>query len=152
MRLSIILLLILSFPCLGQYPRRANVAIIETDSLFASRLFQVCMDILQSEGYQLNRLNYTSLSLSTDPVEIHTLPLLFKLEVKVEGTLAAIRGYIKDNRDFTSLGLYPIPQEWEDAAYRSLNGSTWRTGFEVVVDIVEKIRSEIYGKVYWDRW
>jgi len=152
MKFFLIIFLILSYPCLGQYPRKANVAVIETDSLKASRIFRVCIEILESKGYRLNRLDYSSFTLMTEPVVIHELPLLFKIEIEVNDALASIRGYVLDDRDFADLGLYPVPKEWEDAAYRSFSGSTWRTGFEVVVEMVEKIRSAVNGKVLWNRW
>jgi hypothetical protein len=152
MKILIFFLFIFSSPCFGQYPKKANVAIIESDSLFDSHLFQLCINVLESEGYQLNSINYPSLMLSTNPVEIHELPLHFKLEIKVEGVLASIRGYIRDQRDFVSMGLQPIPQKWEDASFRSFRGSIWRTGFDVIVRVTERIRSEINGKVYWDHW
>ncbi|MBR9997686.1 MAG: hypothetical protein KFF73_01885 [Cyclobacteriaceae bacterium] len=152
MKFIIVILMMISISCFGQYPRKANVVIIETDSLAASRLFYVCVDVLESEGFRVDELDRSSLVLVTDSVLIHKLPLLFKLEIRVMGTLASIRGYIRDGRDFKSMGWQDIPQEWEDAAYRSFSGSTWRTGFKKVVNVAERIRSETYGKVRWDRW
>jgi len=151
MKCFLTVFLLLSFSCMAQYPPKANVAIIETDSLSGIFLFDLCVDVLESEGYPLNRTDYSSLTLQTEPVEIHDLPLFFNLEIHVKGALASIQGYIKDGRDFTRKGFPAISKKWEEAANRSFSGSTWRTGFEVVIDVAEKIRSSTIGKVHWDR-
>jgi len=151
-KLLTLLLLMSIYPSLAQYPRKANVAIIESDSIQGTHLFGVCTDILDSEGYYFFQSNKDSLSLVTNPIIIHDLPLLFKLEIKVEASLTTIRGYIMDDRNFADLGLYDIPKKWEYAAYRSFSGSMWRIGFDVLVEIVELIRSKINGKVTWYRW
>lgn len=152
MKSATILLLLLSISCFGQYPKKANVAILQTDQMSSSRLMNVCIDVLESEGLLLEDQDETLMSLTTDSMVIHDLPLLFKVEILVEGELAAVRGYIKDDRDFKSMGWQDIPQEWEDAAFRSLPGSMWRTGFKAVTRIVEKIRARTSGTVQWDRW
>jgi hypothetical protein len=145
-------LIFLSLSCFGQYPRKANVAILEADNFNSSSLLKVCVDVIESEGFHVEDIDSSSLTLTTDSVVIHQLPLLFKLEIDVEGRMAAVRGYIMDARNFTGMGWQDIPRKWEEAALRSLPGSTWRTGFEVVVRIVEKLRAETSGKVHWDRW
>lgn len=135
----------------AQYPLRANVAILEADNLSGVFLFEVCVDVLESEGYQLNRSDYSTLTLQTQSVEIHELPLFFRLEIQVEDTLASIQGYIRDGRNSSRRGFPEIPKPWENASFRSFRGSTWRTGFEIVAGVVEKIRSRISGKVHWYR-
>jgi hypothetical protein len=151
MKCVLITLYIFPFLSLAQYPNKANMALLETDSLSGRLLLDVCLEVLESEGYHLDRSDYTTMTLQTQPVEILELPLFFKLEIHVQGTLASIQGYIRDGRNFAMKGFPAINKPWEDAAYRSFRGSTWRTGFEVVTKVVEKIRSRAYGKVRWVR-
>ena len=60
-----------------------------------------------------------------------------------------VYGYIMDNRDFESMGLRRVKKSWQRAAYRFLNGSLWRTGFQDMIVITEKLRSKIHGTVIW---
>jgi hypothetical protein len=147
-----ILFILVSISSFAQYPRKANVAILQADHMSSMRLRDVCVDVLESEGLIMEELNNNSMSFTTDSVVIHELPLLFKMEIIVDGEMAAVRGYVKDDRDFASMGWQDIPQEWEDAAFKSLPGSIWRTGFKAVVKIVEKIRAQTSGTIQWDRW
>lgn len=149
MKSVLFITLLLSNYAFAQYPRRANVAVIETHSVKGSSFFRECVRILSEEGYTFSRVDEVPHALITDPVEIHELPLLFRIEIEVSGAYARLHGYILDNRDFKNLGFYPKQKKWVDACYRSLRGSTWRLGFEEVVVITEKLRSEVAGKVHW---
>jgi len=149
MKSIVIMILMCPLISLAQYPKRANLAIMETDSLSGLFLFKECIDVLKSEGYQLKRSDYSTLYLQTRPVEIHELPLFFKLEIEVKGTLVSIRGFIRDGRNTFRKGFPEISKPWKEATFRSFRGSTWRTGFKVVAVIVEKIRSRTSGKTRW---
>jgi hypothetical protein len=149
MKYLLILILFLFNYAHAQYPRHANVALIETDSVSGYPFFLDCLEVLQDEGYSVKLIDEVPNALITEPVEIHDLPLLFRLELEVKGPYARLHGYIMDDRDFKNIGLYPREKKWVDATYRSFRGSTWRLGFDEVVVITEKVRSRVYGKVQW---
>ncbi len=146
--LTLLFLLLINY-AFGQYPRRANLAVIETDVVLEFPLFRECMNILKMEGYEFSLNDPLSLKFITEPVQIHELPLLFKLVMEVDGPYVILQGFILDDRDFEKMGLSPIPKKWEFASYRSFPHSTWRTGFIEVVRLSEIIRSGLEGKTTW---
>jgi hypothetical protein len=132
-----------------QYPRGANLAIIENDSLDDLQLLSKCKSILEEEGYDICKTNNDSLLLTTNSYSIENLPVLAYYELNFQGTTILLRGYVMDYRNFESMGLQNRKKSWERSAFRSLNGSLWRTGFEDMMVLTEKIRSRVYGTVTW---
>ncbi len=149
MKTLLFLFLFLANHALAQYPRGADLAIIYSGDMEDHQLIRECVRILESEGFCVISREGWPLFVQTISNEIHQMPLDFKLEILVSDHL--VQGFIRDGRDFEKLGLHPIPQTWEKASYRSFNGSTWRTGFDVVIRMVEKIRAGVRGKVLYDR-
>ena len=146
---AICFLFVFSQQAFPQYPKRANLAIIGNDSLSDFLLLSKCAKILNEEGYQICTMNVNSLILTTNSYPVNNLPVLIYYKLKINGTTVMLHGYIMDNRDFESMGLRNIKKYWKRSAYRSLNGSMWKTGFEDMIIVTEKIRSRIYGKVTW---
>ncbi|MFC2126523.1 hypothetical protein ACFLU5_17170 [Bacteroidota bacterium] len=143
------LLIVFSQPVFPQYPKRANLAIIESDTLSNFLLLHKCKQILNGEGYDICKMNVDILFLTTMAYPIDELPVLVYYKINIYNTTILLRGYIMDNRDFNSAGIHVTKRSWERSACRSLNGSLWKTGFEDMIIVTEKIRSKIYGVVTW---
>ena len=58
----------------SQYPKRANIAIVESNNLSGSDLFNHCVEILENDGIQICTYNEQSLTVSTNSYFIKKLP------------------------------------------------------------------------------
>ena len=132
-----------------QYPKRANLAIIENKNLSDSQLMYECVRILNAEGYEICKMKADILFLTTMAYPLDDLPVLVYYQLNITGTTILLRGYIMDNRDFNAVGIPISRRSWERSACRSLNGSLWKTGFEDMLKVAEKIRCGICGVATW---
>ena len=147
--ISFCLLFLFSQHAFPQYPRRANLAIIENNRLMDLMLLKECIKILNDEGFEICKFDPESHFCTTMAYPVDNKPLLVYYEFNVVDRNILLRGYIMDNRDHNSVGIRISRKSWERSAYRSFNGCIWRTGFEHMVILTEKIRSNIYGVVTW---
>lgn len=132
-----------------QYPKRANLAIIENKNLSNSLLMYECVRILNTEGYEICKMKADILFLTTMAYPLDDLPVLVYYRLNITGTTILLRGYIMDNRDFNAVGIPISRRSWERSAYRSMNGSLWKTGFEDMIKVAEMIRAAIIGVTSW---
>ena len=54
-----------------------------------------------------------------------------------------------DNRNYNSAGIRITSRTWERSACRSFTGCLWKTGFEDMLIVAEKIHSKLSGVVTW---
>jgi len=81
--------------------------------------------------------------------QVDDLPVLVYYTLSINDNIILLRGYIMDNRDYNSAGIKNTRREWERSACRSFTGCLWKTGFEDMTRLAEKIRRNLQGVVSW---
>jgi hypothetical protein len=144
----LLVLLITTHQGFTQFPRMADLAVIENDSLHNHKLLERLAE-LQNQGYEICTLNSPRLTLTTNSYFIENMPLLVYYQITVWERYALLRGYIMDLREI-SYSDEGIPTgKWFRSAFRPVPGGVRRTGFQELILIAEKLRTGFKGKVTW---
>jgi len=144
-----LLFFLISHQSFSQYPKRANLAVIKNDSLTNLLLLNKCINILEKEGYEICKNKPEHCFCTTMACQVDDLPVLVYYTLSINDNIILLRGYIMDNRDYNSAGIKNTRREWERSACRSFTGCLWKTGFEDMTRLAEKIRRNLQGVVSW---